>query len=88
MVLRFSPSTGLSRLMNGADSVTGETFLFRIQRVGEHKGADTVYYLVKDEGFSAGAGERMSGPLTFEGACAVARARIDTYNKQTNFGAF
>lgn len=78
-----------------------ETFLFRIHRVPVAKVPSDV---LDDAGlnpfsnpfvfFLVGAdewdepGPELTGPLTFDGAVAVARSFTDNFNRLTNYGAF
>ena len=50
-----------------------------------------VYYLARDAWGNVTPDEPtlyLAGPLTLDGAAAVARSFTDEYNRQTNYGAF
>lgn len=86
-----------------ADPTTreAETFLFRIHRVPVAKVATGVmddaglnpfcnpfvFFLVAADEWDE-PGPELTGPLTYEGALAVARSFTETFNRLTNYGAF
>lgn len=91
-----------SRLMQGFHA--GEVFLFRVWRVRQEDVAPaametaglnpatnpTVYYLIRDS-WQETRDEpalHLAGPLTLDGAAAVARSFTDAYDHETNFGAY